>query len=63
MRVGRVARAAPRRADARRGPLRQDPLTARPGAVNCFIGVAVTRRRDSVRRVTRSRAALGCLPR
>ena len=39
------------------------PLRARPGAVNCFIGVGVTRRHDNVRSVTRSRSALGCLPR
>lgn len=39
------------------------PLRARPGAVNCFIGVAVTRRHDNLRSVTRSRSALGCVPR
>jgi hypothetical protein len=39
------------------------PLSARPGALNCFIGVAVSRRDDNVCSVTRSRSALGCLPR
>jgi hypothetical protein len=38
-------------------------LTSRPGAAKCFIGVAVSRRDDDVRSVTRSRSALGCLPR